>query len=87
MSTRNYVRLHTLTGEKVLIRRRPVPAAALYFHELIVGCRETRLFAGHVLPDVFRELENLFAPETARHTFHNASVYTPRARNVAGESK
>lgn len=40
---------------------------AHYISMNLLSSRETQLFAGHVLPDVFHRLENLFAPETTRH--------------------
>ena len=63
---RNYVSVRTLTDEKVLIPFAQLPTAH-YISMNLLSSRETRLFAGHVLPDVFQRLENLFAPETTRH--------------------
>lgn len=62
------------------------PGGALYFHELIVEARETQLFAGHVLPDVFRARELIRPGDYAPH-FIMRPVCSPRARNAARESK
>lgn len=47
----------------------------------LLSSRETQLFAGHVLPDVFQELRRTYSPRRLCATFHNASVYARRARN------
>jgi len=61
-------RVHTLTGrecEKVLIP--PWLPAAHYISMNLLSRRETRLFAGHVLPDVFQARKLICPGDYAPH--------------------
>lgn len=80
-------RVHALPGkgsEKVLIP--PWLPAAHYISMNLLSRRETQLFAGHVLPDVFRARKLICPGDYAPH-FIMCPVCSPRVRNAARESK